>query len=68
MIEIKISDKMPLERAMKVLKKKLVKSGLFKELKARRFYEKPSRKKKRKAEEALRRKNKNRGKRKRRFN
>ena len=67
MIEIKISDKMPLERAMKVLKKKLVKSGLFKELKARRFYEKPSRKKKRKTEEALRRKNKNRGRRKRRF-
>ena len=41
------------EKAMKVLKRKLIKEGLFKELKARRYYEKPSLKKKRKAKEAV---------------
>lgn len=40
------------EKAMKVLKRKLIKEGIFKELKARRYYEKPSIKKKRKAKEA----------------
>ena len=33
------------ERALKVLKRQLTKDGLLKELKARRFYEKPSDKK-----------------------
>ncbi len=40
------------DRAMKVLKRKLIKEGLFKELKLRRYYEKPSEKKKRKSKEA----------------
>jgi|TARA_B100000315_G_scaffold185153_1_gene174248 small subunit ribosomal protein S21 len=40
------------ERALKVLKRQLTKDGLLKELKARRFYEKPSVKKKRKQKEA----------------
>lgn len=43
------------ERALKILKNKLSKNGLFKELKLRRAYEKPSVKKKRKALEARRR-------------
>ena len=42
-----------IERAMKVLKRKLIREGLFKELKARRYYEKPSERKKRKHKEAL---------------
>lgn len=42
-----------LEKAMKVLKRKLIKEGLFKELKSRRFYEKPSMKRKRKTKEAI---------------
>jgi len=67
MIEIKITDRMPLEKAMKIMKKKLVKSGFFKELRGRRYYEKPSRKKKRKSDEALRLKNKNRGRKKKKF-
>jgi small subunit ribosomal protein S21 len=54
MTEIKITEKTPLEKAMKILKKKLVKEGLFKELKSRRYYEKPSDKKRRKAKEAER--------------
>lgn len=37
---------------MRVLKRKLIREGVFKELKARRFYEKPSEKKKRKEKEA----------------
>ena len=37
------------ERALKVFKRQLTKDGLLKELKRRRFYEKPSIKKKTKA-------------------
>ena len=40
------------ERALKVLKRQLIKEGLFKELKSRRFYLKPSVKKKIKIKEA----------------
>lgn len=42
-----------IERAMKVLKRKLIKEGLFKELKARRYFEKPSERKKRKQKESV---------------
>ena len=42
-----------IEKAMKVLKRKLIKEGLFKELKSRRYYEKPSERKKRKHKESL---------------
>ncbi len=40
------------DRALRVLKREINKEGLFKELKRRRFYEKPSVKKKRKIKEA----------------
>jgi len=40
------------DKALKVLKRQLTKEGLLKELKRRRFYEKPSIKKKRKQKEA----------------
>jgi len=53
-LEVKVFDN-DVERALKVLKNKLSKSGLFKELKLRRAYEKPSVKRKRKALEARRR-------------
>lgn len=42
-----------IEKAMKILKRKLIKEGLFKELKSRRYYEKPSERKKRKGKESL---------------
>lgn len=42
-----------IEKAMKVLKRKLIKEGLFKELKSRRYYEKPSEKRKRKHKESV---------------
>ena len=42
------------EKAMIVLKKKLQKDGLFKELRMRQYYEKPSTKKQRKKKEMIR--------------
>lgn len=47
-----------LEKAMRVLKRKLIREGVFKELKARRFYEKPSEKKKRKEKESYKKRRK----------
>ena len=47
-----------LERALKILKKKLAQEGVLKELKKRSHYEKPSIKKKRKSQEAQRRRRK----------
>ena len=46
------------EGALRHLKRKLQQEGLFRELKKRKFYEKPSVKKKRKQVEAQRRKRK----------
>jgi len=43
------------EKAMRVLKRKLIREGLFKELKLRKNYEKPSEKKLRKSKESLKR-------------
>ena len=40
-LEVKVYDN-DIEKALKILKNKLSKSGLFKELKLRRAYEKPS--------------------------
>lgn len=46
------------DRAVKILKRKMADEGVFRELKKRRYYEKPSEAKKRKQREALRRKRK----------
>lgn len=43
-----------IEPALKALKKKMLTGGLFKEMKRRAFYEKPSMKRKRKQAEARR--------------
>ena len=45
-----------IEKAIRLLKRKLQNDGVFRELKNRRFYEKPSIKKKRKRIEAQKRK------------
>ena len=42
-----------LEQAMRVLKKKVQKDGLLKNLKAKQYYEKPSAKKRRKKKEGI---------------
>jgi small subunit ribosomal protein S21 len=41
------------EQAMRVLKKKLQKDGLLKDLRAKQYYEKPSEKKRRKKKEGI---------------
>ena len=41
------------EQALRVLKKKLQKDGLLKELKAKQYFEKPSEKKRRKKKEGI---------------
>ncbi|WP_421723894.1 30S ribosomal protein S21 [Bauldia sp.] len=43
------------DQAMKVLKKKMQREGVFRELKRKRFYEKPSEKRAREKGEAIRR-------------
>ena len=43
------------DQALKVLKKKMQREGIFRELKAKRFYEKPSEKRARQKSEAVRR-------------
>ena len=53
-IEITVRDN-NVEKALRVLKKKLQKDGLFRELRMRQFYEKPSLKRQRKLKESLRR-------------
>ncbi len=46
------------EKALRVAKKKLAADGLFRDLKRRRFYEKPSVRRKAKEQEAARRRQK----------
>ncbi len=54
-MEIRV-DSNDVEKALKLLKRKIQRDGLFRELKNRRFYEKPSLRKKRKRREAQKRK------------
>ena len=54
MITIKIGHNQDPNRAIQKLKNKLIQEGLFQELKRRRFYAKPSLKKRLKREEAAR--------------
>ena len=56
-MEIKVNGN-DLERALKILKRELQKDGLFREIKNRSFYEKPSEKEKRKQREARKRRRK----------
>ena len=54
MVEVLVRNN-NVEKALRVLKKKLQKDGLFRELRLRQHYEKPSDKKMRKHKESLRR-------------
>ncbi len=56
-MEVRVQSR-DIEKALRNLKKKLQLDGIFGELKKRRFYEKPSVKKKRKQLEAQKRKRK----------
>ena len=53
-IQVRVLDN-DLEKAMRILKKKIQNDGLFKRLKLKKSYEKPSEFKRRKQREALRR-------------
>lgn len=53
-VEVDVRDG-NLEKALRALKNKVAKEGILQELKKRRFYEKPSVKKKRKQREAQKR-------------
>ena len=53
-IEVKVFDN-DLEKAMRILKKKIQNDGLFKRLKLKKSFEKPSEYRRRKQREALRR-------------
>jgi small subunit ribosomal protein S21 len=55
-LEVEVRES--IDRAMKALKQKMSKEGVLQEFKRRRFYEKPSVKKKRKMKEALKRRRK----------
>ena len=54
-LEVKVQDNESLERALRRFKRKVQRSGLYSELRKRRFYEKPSAQRKRKKEAAVRR-------------
>ena len=54
MVTVNVRDN-NVEQALKVLKKKMQREGVFREMKLRRDYEKPSEKKKREKAEAVRR-------------
>lgn len=56
-MEIRVRDN-NIEKALKILKRKIGKEGIFRELKNRRYYEKPSVKAKRKRAEARRKRSK----------
>ncbi len=54
MVTVSVRDN-NVEQALRVLKKKMQREGIFREMKLRRDYEKPSEKKKREKSEAVRR-------------
>lgn len=52
MIQVKVKKDEPIEKALKRLKKILDKEGMMKQLRASRYYEKPSERRRRKAARA----------------
>lgn len=54
MVSVSVRDN-NVEQALKVLKKKMQREGIFREMKLRRHYEKPSEKKAREKSESVRR-------------
>ena len=54
-LEVQINEGENLERALRRFKRKVQRSGLYSELRKRRYYEKPSAQRKRKREAAIRR-------------
>lgn len=55
LLEVVVQDNESLDRALRRFKRKVQRSGLYSELRKRRYYEKPSAQRKRKKEAAIRR-------------
>lgn len=55
MVEVRLGENDSLDWALKTFRRKMIRSGLFKDMKKRRYFEKPSAAKKRKAAAARRR-------------
>lgn len=55
MVEVELGENDRLEWALKQFRRKMIRSGLFKDMRRKRFYEKPSDAKKAKAKAAERR-------------
>ena len=55
LLEVVVQDNESLDRALRRFKRKVQRSGLYSELRKRRYYEKPSAQRKRKREAAIRR-------------
>ncbi len=49
MVKVIVSEHDDLERALRKFKRKMIRSGLFRDMKRKRYYEKPSEIKRRKA-------------------
>ena len=60
MVEIELAETDRLDWALKQFRRKMIRSGLFKDMRRKRFYEKPSEARKVKAKAAERRKHKDR--------
>lgn len=58
MVEIQIGENDRLDWALKQFRRRMIRSGLFKDMRRKRFYEKPSEARKAKSKAALRRKHK----------
>ena len=54
MVGVSVRDN-NVEKALRILKKKMQREGVFREMKRRRFYEKPSERRVREKQEAVRR-------------
>lgn len=63
MIEIVLGDNDRLDWALKQFRRRVIRSGLFKDMRRKRFYEKPSEVRKAKEKAALRRRAKERARR-----
>ncbi len=55
-LKVQVGDNEPLDKALRRLKKKIEREGILKILKARKHYEKPSEKRRRKMRTARKRK------------
>jgi small subunit ribosomal protein S21 len=62
MVKVELSDRDSVDWALKKFRRKMIRSGLFRDMKRKRYYEKPSeaRRRKRRANERRRRRNRRR--------